>query len=520
MDLSPPLLERVSRGTRQTVVPLLMVGAATIVRFALDPVLLNHAPFITFFLAVYAASLLGGIAPGLVATALSALAGAYFIAEPRFSIVISSLGDIFQLVLFLIVGVAISVSNDRVRTGRARLKGALPELEHRNQIVNLALKASMSGSWELNLERGQLSWGEASGQLYGQVSGFAPSPQGFYSLMYPEDADRVQAVIDDCRTGHISNFHNEFRVIVQEKIRYMESRGQVNHDTAGKPTQLIGITSDITERKLAEEKRAILEAKLIELRHLESLGRLAAGVAHDFNNLLAVINGCAELLSARLNPVDPLKNLVTKIGTAGGRAAGLVSQLVTFSQKQRIHPKVLDLNELIREAEVLLRQLLGNKSQLVLKLEPSLRRVMADPNQIRQVLADIIVNAREAMPDGGTVELETSNFDIEHRATGFVEVDPGPYVRINMTDTRAGATEDYLTHIVEPYFTVRELRGVGAGLGLATVHGIVRQNKGWIDVRRRGGEGACFRIYLPWVAAAMPVNQQESHTAENLRAKE
>ena len=289
--------------------------------------------------------------------------------------------------------------------------------------------------------------------------------------MHPEDVGRIHAVVDDCKTGHISDFHNEFRVIVREKIRYMESRGEVNYDTAGKPTRLIGITSDITERKLEEEERAILEAKLIELRRLESLGRLAGGVAHDFNNLITVIN--TELLSKRLNPVDPLTNLVTKISTATSRAAGVVNQLVAFSQKQTIRPRALDLNELIREAEVSLLQLLGKRSQFVLKLEPTLRHIMADPDQIRQVLADIIVNAREAMPAGGTVELETANFDLQHGVAGFAEVDPGSYVRISMTDTRPGVTEDYLAHIFEPYFTVRELRGVGARLGLATVHGIV-----------------------------------------------
>jgi PAS domain S-box-containing protein len=512
-------LERIFRGTKQLVAPLLMVGAATAVRLALDPILFNHVPFITFFLAVYAASLLGGIAPGLIATALSAVAGAYFIAEPRLRIYISSLGDVLQLVLFLIVGVAMSVSNHRVRTGNARLKAALAELEHRNRVTNMALKASMSGSWELNLETGQLSWDEASDQLYGLDSGPAPSLEAFYSLIHPADVDRIHAVIDNCQTGQISDFQNGFRAIVRERIRYMESRGQVTCDTAGRPTRLIGITSDITERKLAEEERAILEAKLIELRHLESLGRLAGGVAHDFNNLLTVINGYAELLSARLNLPDPIKNLVMEISNAGRRAADLVSQLVTFGQKQKIRPRALDLNELIREAEVSLRQLLGKKSQLVLKLEPNLGHVMADPNQICQALTDIIINAREAMPDGGTVEIETANFELGHKIAGFADVDPGRYVRISMTDTRAGATEDYLSHIFEPYFTVKELRGVGAGLGLATVLGIVRQNKGWIDVRRQAGKGASFRIYLPWVAGATAQSQQESHTREGSTAK-
>jgi PAS domain S-box-containing protein len=458
-------------------------------------------PFLAFYLAVYVASLLGGLKPGLTATVLSALGGVFFIVEPRFTLRINTVGDALQLLLFVAVGLGISIANDRVRTANARLETAVADLENRNRIMNMALTTSMSGAWELNLETGQLSWNVASNQLHGLGRDLVPTLETFYSSIHPEDVDRIRADIDDCRTGRISSIQNDFRAILPEGIRHMECRGQVTRNKVGRPIRVVGITSDITERKLAEQERAMLEAKLVNLRNLESLGRLAGGVAHDFNNLLAVINGYAEVLSERLGLLDdPLRGFAMEISKAGGRAADMISQLLDFSQKQMIRPRLLDLNELIRESETSLVQLLGPKSQLVLTLEPDLGEVMADPDQMRQVLIDIIVNARDAMPDGGTVSIETALCEFAHAASGLTDMKPGPYVRITVTDTRIGVTEEYLSHIFEPFFTVKELRGVGVGLGLASVHGVVRQNKGWIEVQRHAGEGACFQICLPQAA--------------------
>jgi PAS domain S-box-containing protein len=489
-------------------------------RFALDPILFHHVPFITFFIAVYVASLLGGMGAGLTATALSAVAGAYFIAEPRFKIYIGDFGDVLQLALFVVFGVIITVSNHRLRAATARLRAAATELESRNRVMNMALTAAMSGSWELNLQTGRLSWDEASDRLYGLAPDFVPSLPAFYSLIHPEDVDCVTTDIERCRNQQIAGFHHAFRVILPDGVRFMESRAQVDRDPAGRPARLIGITSDVTERRRAEEERSKLEATLREARQLESVGRLAGGVAHDFNNLLAVINGYAALLAERLSDRDPLKTYTDRIVNAGARAAEVVGQLLAFSQKQAIRPVLLDLNQLIREAEAALRQLLGKRCELLLALAPSLGSVLADPGQIRQVLSDLIINASEAMPDGGFVEIATANFDLEPTAGGPENPDPGPYVLVTVTDTGMGMTPEHRSRIFEPFFTVKKLRGVGAGLGLATVHGMVRQNRGWIDVQSEEGQGSCFHIYLPRVDLAPQPAGQESAAVEKPTSKQ
>jgi two-component system cell cycle sensor histidine kinase/response regulator CckA len=493
----PSLSERISRGIKYFGIAALAVAAATGLRIALDPILLNHVPFLTFYIAVYLASLWGGTRQGLLATALSCAAGAYFIAEPRSNLYISSFGDVLQLLLFVLAGVTVSLSNGMLRSANSRLADSAAALEHRYRVMNMALATAMSGSWELNLETGWLLWDEASKPLYGLGPGFVPSLPAFYSMIHPEDVDRISADIDNCRRNHVSDLLNTFRTILPDGVHYMECRGQVVYDKSGRPARLIGITSDVTERIRAEEERAKLEGKLLEARRLESVGRLAAGIAHDFNNLLTVINGYAALLSEGLSFNSPLKIHAAQISRAGDRAVDLVSQLLSFSQQQMIRPAVLDLNDLIRAEEIPLQERLGEKSNLVLALEPHLGRVKTDPDQFRRILKDIVANAEESMPKGGTVHIATENSHLAPEAARLVSQDPGCYVRITVTDTGEGMTQEYLDHIFEPFFTVKKLRGVGAGLGLATVYGMVHQNGGWVDVQSKVGHGTYFRIYFP-----------------------
>ena len=339
------------------------VALATAVRLALDRILLNHIPFITFFIAVYLASLWGGLGPGIFATVLSAAAGAYFVTEPRFSLYIKDFGDLLQLALFLVVAGAISVSNHLVRRGHMRLKTAADELEHQNLVMRMALTAGMSGAWELNFETGRMSWDEATDRLFGLGPEFVPTAQTFYSLIHPDDVDYIRTAVSNCRTNRISGFRTEFRMMLPKGVRYMDSRSKVDYDRTGRPIRLIGITSDITDRKYAEEERLKLEKQLREARHLESVGRLAGGVAHDFNNLLTVINGYAETLAQQLSLKDPMRTYAVQISKAGFRAADLVGQLLAFSQKQLIHPRPLDLNAFLREVEPVLQQLLGKHTR-------------------------------------------------------------------------------------------------------------------------------------------------------------
>jgi signal transduction histidine kinase/ActR/RegA family two-component response regulator len=267
-------------------------------------------------------------------------------------------------------------------------------------------------------------------------------------------------------------------------------------DLDGAPA-IISSVRDITERKEAELTRAKFEGELRQAQKLESVGRLAGGVAHDFNNLLTVINGYSGFLLKRLNVSDPLRAYAEAIGSAGERAASLTRQLLAFSRKQLIEPRLLNLNSTIQDAMPMLQRLIGEDIALTARLDGFLEQVMADPDQIHQVLMNLAVNARDAMPDGGRLAIETTNVhlgqdDVSTRQDSV----PGRYVLMTVTDTGHGMDETIRQQIFEPFFTTKEF-GKGTGLGLSTVYGIVRQSGGWIDVRSEVGVGTSFQVYLP-----------------------
>ncbi|MCX6637306.1 MAG: PAS domain S-box protein, partial [Acidobacteria bacterium] len=275
-----------------------------------------------------------------------------------------------------------------------------------------------------------------------------------------------------------------------------------------KADQIYTTFEDITERKRAERERALLEAELQQAQKMESVGRLAGGVAHDFNNLLTVINGHSDLMLGRLNEGDPLRNSLVEIRKAGGRAASLTQQLLAFSRKQIVEPKPVDLNQLVAETRDMLERLAGEDIELVTALAPGLGPVMADQGQLHQVLLNLVVNAKDAMPGGGRLTIETANVELDQDyAAAHSEIAPGPYVLLTVSDTGTGMDEETREHIFEPFFTTKGV-GKGTGLGLSTVYGIVRQCGGWIWVYSEPGQGAAFKIYLPRVeqapAAAAP----------------
>jgi two-component system cell cycle sensor histidine kinase/response regulator CckA len=262
-------------------------------------------------------------------------------------------------------------------------------------------------------------------------------------------------------------------------------------EIGGKPCAVIS-TMDITDRTR-------LENDLRQAQKLESVGRLAGGVAHDFNNLVTVINGYTEFILGALGPDDPLRSPAREVQKAGERAAGLTRQLLAFSRKQVVEPRLLDMNAMVNDAGRMLQRLIGEDIEVVTTLDPQLGLVLADPDQIQQVIVNLVVNAREAMPEGGTLEIVTKNVDIdESAAAGHPDALPGPYVMLKVTDTGLGIAEDILPSIFDPFFTTRE-PGKGTGLGLATVHGIVRQGCGWIQVSTEVGRGASFSLYFPRV---------------------
>jgi signal transduction histidine kinase len=269
------------------------------------------------------------------------------------------------------------------------------------------------------------------------------------------------------------------------------------------------------ELRRAEAERKHIEQQFQQAQKLESVGRLAGGVAHDFNNLLTVINGYSDMLLKELKSQDPVYEAVTEIRTAGERAAALTRQLLVLSRKKVTQPQRVNLNDIVAEVEKMLGRLIGEDVRLKSVLSPSLGHVLADPGQLHQVLMNLAVNARDAMPGGGTLSIETANVDVDAGyAEQHPEMKPGPYVRLQVGDTGIGMTKEVQSHIFEPFFTTKK-PGEGTGLGLATVYGIVKQSDGSVWVYSEPGRGTTFSIYLPQIAAGagLPPAPEPSHAA-------
>ncbi len=264
----------------------------------------------------------------------------------------------------------------------------------------------------------------------------------------------------------------------------------------------------LTLRRQTEE-RSKLEQQLQQAQKLESIGRLAGGVAHDFNNLLTIINGYTDLLLSEMKPGDTLRNHASEIRKAGERGAGLTQQLLAFSRKQIIEPKPVNLNALVADSENMLRRVMGEDIEILTLCDASLRQVVADAGQINQVLLNLAVNARDAMPSGGKLIIETTNIDL---GASYVDRHPGvasgPYAVLAVTDNGAGMDQQTLQRIFDPFFTTKE-QGRGTGLGLSTAYGIVKQNGGFISVYSEPGKGTAFRIYLP-APARVPAAAKEA----------
>lgn len=260
--------------------------------------------------------------------------------------------------------------------------------------------------------------------------------------------------------------------------------------------QLAGVLA----RLRLEERQRQLEAQYYQAQKMEAVGRLTAGVAHDFNNLLTTINGYAALIQSELRPDDPQWEMVGTILRSGQRAGGLVRQLLAFSRKQIIQPQVLNLNSIVTELDKMLQRVIGEDINLKIRLAAELWPVKADPVQMEQVILNLVVNARDAMPKGGHLTLETANMIIDDQyVAGHLDTRPGQYVLLAISDTGYGMSQEVKTHIFEPFFTTKEL-GRGTGLGLATVFGIVKQSGGDIWVYSEEGVGTTFKIYFPSVA--------------------
>jgi two-component system, cell cycle sensor histidine kinase and response regulator CckA len=273
-------------------------------------------------------------------------------------------------------------------------------------------------------------------------------------------------------------------------------------------------------RKQAEKEKAALQEQLRQSQKMEAIGQLAGGIAHDFNNLLTVIQGYSEIALLSLKQTDPLRDTILRINEAGIKAGNLTQQLLAFSRRQVLEMKVVDLNETIRELNNMLRRVIGEDIELITMLEKDLWYTKVDPRQIDQVIINLAVNARDAMPTGGRLTIETANVNVDKSYTDVhADILPGPHVMLSVSDTGTGIPPEIKNRIFEPFFTTKE-RGKGTGLGLSTIYGIINQCGGSISVYSKSGQGATFNIYLPQVAEASIVLKKGTNQIKSPRGNE
>jgi PAS domain S-box-containing protein len=389
--------------------------------------------------------------------------------------------------------------HDREVGERLAAERALRMTEER---MRFALEAAQVGIWEANLPVGTVSWSETLEALHGLSPGtFAGTFEAFLHSVHPDDRQDVREHLEQAARRRADP-------TVLDRIRYrtvwpdgtehwIRIVGRRFHDESGVPVRMAGIALDVTEVRLVEDQ-------LRQAQKIEAVGQLAGGVAHDFNNLLTVIRGMVDLALKNLAEGEPLYADLRDVREAAEQATVLTRQLLVFSRKQVLRPTAVELNAVIERALKLIRPLIGEHIEVIFTPAFEAGCVMADPGQVEQALINLAVNARDAMPRGGTLTIDTQVVQLdEAHAAAHRPAHPGPYVMLVVRDTGVGMDAATRARIFEPFFTTKG-PGRGTGLGLATVHGVVTQSQGWIEVDSAPGRGSTFRIHLPQAVGAEP----------------
>jgi len=405
------------------------------------------------------------------------------------------------------------ITSARDITQRRRAEDALRDSEH---WLRESQRISQIGTYVLDVTSGIFS---TVSQTLEDILGIGPeypkTVEGWKGLVHPEQREELMEHFTHEVLERRKPFDLEYRVVRPSdgQVRWVHGRGAAICDSSGQLTTMAGTLQDISARKAVEEQ-------LQQAQKLESLGRLAGGVAHDFNNLLTIINGYSALLLRDVKEGDPLREDVSEIHKAGEQAARLTQQLLSFGTKQVVRPEPIDLTQFISDNMGMLQRLVGEDIQLEIQLAPSLGIVLADPGQLHQVLMNLAVNARDAMPRGGRITIKTAHADVDGgNSARHPIVTPGRYVLWSVTDTGCGMGAEVQKHIFDPFFTTKA-KGQGTGLGLATVYGIIRQAGGSITVESDVGQGTTFLIYLPLSEAPLPTCQRTAPPSLVLGGKE
>ena len=393
---------------------------------------------------------------------------------------------------------------------------ATAELRASEQRLRHALDAARMGTWSWSVETNTLSWDDTLRRLYGlsqsdRIEGY----DDFIQRVHPSDREFVAQAVRRClEQGGDLNY--EFRIVLPNgQARWIADQGEVRRNAHGRVIAMTGVCMDVTQRKVSEE----------QLRHahrMESVGRLAGGVAHEANNQMSVVLGAASFILMRSDVSDAVRADVEHIQRAAERTAAVTAQLLAFSRRQVMRPQVLDLNLVVQRWDPVLRRIMGEDCTVELRLGKDIGMIRADPGQLEQVLLNLALNARDAMPRGGRLTVETTLTVLSSdyiRLKPEVAIRPGPFVMLVVTDSGHGMDAQTLEHIFEPFFITKGI-GRGTGLGLSTVYGIVKQSEGFIWGYSEPGQGTAFKLYFPVSTDAsvpVPLGKPEAPPAQGER---
>lgn len=375
------------------------------------------------------------------------------------------------------------------------LRQALRKSEAR---LRQAQKLANIGHWELDLQTNELFWSDEIFNIFEvDPRQFDASYETFLARMHPDDREKVHTAYTDSLENRMP-YEIDHRLLLSDgRIKHVQERCKTYYDTQGGKIRSLGTVQDITARKNIEAENERFQQQFNQMQKMEAIGRLAGGVAHDYNNISGIIMGYSEIALNKLVPTDPMHKYFTKIFDATQRSSEITRQLLAFARQQTISPKLIDLNKALAYLLKMLGRLVGENIKIVFLPDTDTWPVKVDPSQIDQIMMNLCVNARDSIADVGKVTIETRNTSFNEAYCnihlGFV---PGDYVLLSISDDGNGIAPENMEKVFEPFFTTKGI-GKGTGLGLATVHGIVKQNNGFMNLYSELGGGTVFKIYLP-----------------------